>query len=74
MNDFLLPYSLDLGILKIVLLLRVTWAPFARDRIEIGSKTIWIVLNPIRCYHSVYTGSEPKLCAFTRDQIHLDPF
>ena len=45
--------------------------PFTRDRIEIGSKTIRIVFDPINFYHSVYTGSDPKLFPFTRDQIYL---
>ena len=55
-------------------LTKVTWTKFTREWIEIGSKTIRIVLDLIHFYHSVYTGSDPKLFAFTRGQIHLDTF
>ena len=39
---------------------------------QIGSKWDRTHLDPIHFLRGVYTGSDPELFAFTRDQIHLD--
>ena len=38
----------------------------------IGSRWDRIHLDPIHFLRGVYTGSDPKLLAFTRDRIQLD--